>query len=118
MLSPLPPGRREGQGASPLGYSGAVLGCSQQKMSLQVPESGAGELLAAAEHRGMGLELTAHLPPPNCSWCDSEYKVYYWGKPQVLDLCSFSACSLAAAEPCMKQGSFALKHHLGNLKCP
>lgn len=57
VLSPLPPGQREGQAASPPAYSGAILGCSQQKMNLQVALSGAGELLAAAEHRGMGLEL-------------------------------------------------------------
>lgn len=40
-------GQREGQGASPPGYSGVILGCSQQKMNLQVALSGAGELLAA-----------------------------------------------------------------------
>lgn len=48
-----------------------------------------GELLAAALGGRGGISpllMWADFLPPNCSLCDSEYKVYYSGKPEVRDL--------------------------------
>lgn len=63
-----------------------------------------GEPLAAAAaslggRGGISPLLTwADFLPPNCSLCDSEYKVYYSGKPEVRDLWHFWTRSHAATK--------------------
>lgn len=55
----LPLGQREGQGASPPGYSGALLGCPQQKMNLQVAQGwGWGALLIFLLQIVLGVTLS------------------------------------------------------------